>query len=80
MGDVLGKRNVVLIAAVLSILMLYPLLLLLNMKSFLPVALAGSLAIGIPFLGSGGIGAVLAEGFPTRRRVSGVGLSYNLMT
>ena len=80
LGDVIGRRNVVLIAAVLSILMLYPLLLLLNTKSFLPVALAASLAVGLPFFGDGALNALLAEGFPTRRRASGVGLSYNFMT
>ena len=80
LGDVVGRKNVVLIAAIVSLLMTYPVFLLLGTKSLPFIILAFAIEQGATNFAGGSIGALMSETFPTRRRASGVGLSYNFMT
>jgi MFS family permease len=78
LGDKIGRKKVVLIGAVLSLLMVFPYYMLLNTKVFTNVILGQCLFLGFVMVGHGVIAAFFPENFPTKYRNSGAGLSYQL--
>jgi len=77
-GDSIGRKKVILIGSILSILVAYPYMILINTREATNVILAQSMFLGSEMFGFGVIGAFLPENFPTKYRNSGSSLSYQL--
>jgi len=77
-GDSIGRKKVILIGSILSILVAYPYMILINTREATNIILAQSMFLGSEMFGYGVIGAFLPENFPTKYRNSGSSLSYQL--
>ncbi|TCK22178.1 MFS transporter [Pseudonocardia endophytica] len=76
LSDRYGRRAVLVFAAVLTVLLPYPSLLVMGLGGFGP-ALVGQLILWVPVAAFGGaIPSLFAELFPARVRASGFGIGY----
>jgi MHS family proline/betaine transporter-like MFS transporter len=74
--DRYGRRTILVFAAVLTVLLPYPAMLVIGLQGF-GSALLGQLILWIPVAAFGGaIPSLFAELFPTQVRVSGFGIGY----
>jgi len=78
LAEIIGRRYVMMIGAILAGIFSYTYFLLVPTKVFALVALANALLNFAIFLGFGVISAFFSEHFPTKYRYSGVGISYQL--
>ncbi len=78
LGDVIGKRNVILTSSILTIVFIYPFYLLIN--TLVPsLILLGLIVIyTVPNLTFGVLPALYTESFPTKFRSSGAGLAAQI--
>ncbi|GAA0947475.1 glycine betaine/L-proline transporter ProP [Pseudonocardia zijingensis] len=76
LSDRYGRKPVLVLACVLTVLLAYPSLLVIGLQGFGP-ALLGQLILWVPVAAFGGaIPALFAELFPTQVRASGFGIGY----
>jgi MFS family permease len=79
LADQLGRRAVLLIAAVVLLLFAIPYFYLVNTGSFLLAAIGEVVGFGFVFgFGYGAIPAFYTENFPTRYRASGASAAYQI--
>lgn len=77
LGDVIGRRKVVLLGIMVIMVAVYPSFLLILTRNSL-LALLGLLLNGGEFFAPSVLAAFLPEQFPTRHRYSGAGLSFQM--
>jgi len=78
LGDLLGKKRVIVLSNLLTLLFLYPYFLLVSPNNWLLSTVGVSLLFVAITLGEGVIAALFVEQFPTGRRYSGAGMAYNI--
>jgi len=78
LGDVIGRKKMVLIGALITIFYTYPFFLLLRTANPIIVALATITFLVFTHIGFGSVPAFLSERFPTAIRSSGTNLAYQL--
>ncbi|MEM1600154.1 MAG: MFS transporter [Sulfolobaceae archaeon] len=78
LGDVVGRRTMVLAGAIVTAVYTYPYFLLLTTGNPIIVAIAQIIFLAFTHIGFGSVPAYLSERFPTALRSSGTGLAYQL--
>lgn len=78
LGDVIGRKPVIIVGALLSLVLIYPYFTLLHTLNPLNIILAQVMLLGAILFGTGVVSALFTEQFQTSLRYSGSGLSYQL--
>ena len=78
LGDVIGRKPVIAIGALLSMILVYPYFMLLHTLNHLEIILAQILLLGAILFGTGVVSALFTEQFQTSLRYSGSGLAYQI--
>jgi len=78
LGDIIGRKKMVLIGALITIIYTYPYFLLIQTANPIIVALAQIIFLAFTHIGFGSVPAFLSERFPTAVRSSGASLAFQL--
>ena len=78
LGDIIGRKPVIIVGALVSLAFVYPYFMLLHTFNHLEIILAQVMLLGAILFGTGVVSALFTEQFKTSLRYSGAGLSYQL--